>query len=242
MIRISRRDLVKALSMGGVLAAIRPDLVQEIAKADSNSNGPISANEQYGGFLFLPYGTAVPTFIKQPDTGIPIVCAVGGPPVSESTAMYPESNQYATHTDIRQHARLPLATIERSHFGLDDGGGFTLGYKWAGTVLACQVFKVQTPLACDAKVELWSSTQFPQPYPMWFDPHLPLVDTPGQPEKVGWLPTSGLRVKSGLGLAHTSLGYTFYWTSSGLLHWLIIEDYSTQDRANRIASTLSLAS
>lgn len=229
---LTRRQVLKILGLSSVLAGTPFDRLLHVgASVDAASTADIG--ELYAGFLLLPNGTPLPSAVQFPPFGIPIVCALDG---QGTTAI---STHFDTHADVRKNVHVPLYTFSNVPSSLRPAGGDVIEYEW-GTLytasLAFQSYNAATG-TWDGGVSLWAVTEFPQPFPFWFDPASAPGDT-GWPEKVTFLPTPGLRVASGLGIDGRRLGYVFYWMNNAVLYWLRMENTPSHDEAQALAASL----
>ncbi len=232
MFPVTRRRLLKVFGLSGALAAIPFNHLSPLSIATADADADVG--EAYAGFLLLPAGTPSPSTIRPPKYGAPIVCGLGG---QKATA---HSSDFAHHSDAGKYAKLPLYSIANLPATLRPAGGSTIEYEWGEIFVASlsyQSFNATTG-AWEGGVSVWVQTDFPDPYPFWYDASA-AVGSPGWPEKVAFLPSPGLQVASGWGLDGQRLGYTYYWIKNKLLYWLRVENYPTESSAQALATSLT---
>jgi hypothetical protein len=235
---VTRRRLLKAAAISGLAAWFHIDVFRGPLQAQADAAG----GEPYSGFLLLPSGAPIPAAVTPPKYGVPIVCGVGGDLLATASGAETVvvSKQFGTHHETARFSGIPLYTLNSLPSKIQPLSGAALGYEWgviATTTLNFQSYDTQAG-TWKPGLSIWAQTQFPRPFPIWY-PESGSLDATGWPEKVGFLPAPGLRIASGVGPAGKRLGYTFYWIMQDVLYWLIVEDYSSRDEAQALASTLA---
>ncbi len=230
---LTRREILKTIGTSGVvLGTPLSRLFRASSSADAaGASADPAAGELYAGFLLLPDGAPVPSTVQPSRFGTPIVCGLGGKPATA------RSMHYGTHTEVAKNAAVPLYSPSHLPPTLRPAGGDIIEYEWGGVFTASldfETYQSDSNTWGGGEVSLWAETEFPRPYPFWMTS---IAGVP--PKKVGFLPAPGLQVASGMGSSGRRLGYTFYWIDNGFLHWLRVENYSSEDEAQALATTLT---
>lgn len=217
----TRQQLLKVLGLSGALLALPMEHLglgrTGVAQADTN------VGEAYAGFLLLANGTSVPSTVRPPRHGQPIVCGLGG---QAATA---RSYAFDRHADVAKQAGLSLYALGNIASTLQPTGGSLITYEWGEPFVASLNYH---------GASVWVQTDFSQPYPFWYDASA-TAGSPGWPEKVDFLPTPGLQVPSGFGPAGQRIGYTYYWIKDRLLYWLKVENNTSESVAQALAQSLT---
>lgn len=229
----NRRGLIKkSIALASALPLLQVDKLTHRAEAAES----LDVGEIYGDFVIIPQGNPVPSFVNPPKFGVPVICQSTSTGLAVSPTMTPIIKEFASYGDIHKYVNIPLYNIDVSSRGFQEQQGSVVSQPWGE--IATVSFDFAPIDGSNLRISIGASTQFPRPYPIWFDPTKPIPDVPAQPEKVNFLPTPGLQVASGYGLRNKPMGYSFYWISKGILYWLIVEDYSSRQQSQALAMSL----
>jgi len=226
---ITRRDFLKIMGMMGmvVIAPVRRLNLFLPQKIEQEIIGDL-----YAGFLILPDGAPVPSIVKAPQLGFPNECGVGiisdVPDHSFTTQEFRTLEEFIRDTKLSVYflEELPKDMRLGSISGIKPINGnvylVSLGYE-----------------AHLADTDIWQCTiwllaqmDFPRPVPIWYsnpvEPNGPAVI----PEKVDFLPTPGILVK-------TQNGCVCHWIDNDILFTLVIQDFQEDFDVQAIAKKLT---
>jgi len=217
----SRRQFIKG-TLGAIGATITarlsqlfPEVQPILAQVDKEAVSAIQsamqleAGELYGEFLLLQEGFPLPTFVKHPQLGPPVICGVGraNPHLTGYGTLYSTVEEVAASVDF------PVYTFADLPVELRPTGGSVIRYN-TGQVYAASVtferFNNEVNL-WETAFSIWMETGFVRPYPLWsskpIEPDGPFIAL----EKTDSLPTPGIRIR-------TPGGQNFYWIQGGILY------------------------
>ncbi len=222
---LSRRSLLKTLAAVGSALLLPVDKLAKLRSPFPAQPEAPSEGDLYAGFLLLPSGAAVPSFVKYPVPGIP---RVGDPNPTAVTRFFdtPLALAKATRFAVYSPSRLPAGFRAGSAYLVEhDTGeafGAGVGFEWYNGVAN----------TWECTLSIWAQPAFPRPYPLWSsDP-----GEPGAPavvlERVTFLPSPGIMVS-------TPVGYAFHWIWEGVLYTMRAEYGPSREEAIDLASSLA---
>lgn len=231
-VNLRRRELLR---QGGILLAGTtlfqwPKLLQlgSQPQTRSLSSEPPPGVEEYAGFLLLPEGTPVPSFVRYPERGIPVFCGLGD---AEITAV---SQSLTGAEDLVKELGFAVYTFRELPKGLRPIGANLIRYK-TGEVYAASVNfgSFDQSDYNRGTVSITAQPDFPRPFPL--RSYAPVE--PGGPavilQKVGFLPSPGIMIA-------THKGYVFYWIERDILYTLSAEHSPSREEIQALVGSLVL--
>lgn len=231
-VNLRRRELLK---QGGILLAGTAlfqwsKLLQLGNQSHTRSLGsePPPGVEEYAGFLLLPEGTLVPSFVRYPERGIPVFCGVGD---AEIAAV---SQSLTGAEDLVKQLGFPIYTFRELPNGLRPIGANLIRYK-TGEVYAASVNFGSFDQSNNSRgmVSITAQPDFPRPFPLRSSASV----EPGGPavilQKVSFLPSPGIMVA-------TYKGYIFFWIEEDILYTLLAEHSPSREEVQALAGSLVL--
>jgi hypothetical protein len=225
----SRRQFIKVMGvLGGAVMA--PFRWFGRAQAATLPDAPLPAGaELYGGFLLLPEGAPVPPWVKPPKLGPPIECGVGEGGASPTAVVV----SLKAPGDLASESGLPIYALGKLPDGIREAGGYVLKQQTGEVFSALVGYETYNydNQYWECTVRIIAKPDFPRPFPLW--PVSP-VEVGGPAillEKVDFLPTPGIMVK-------TTLGHIFHWIQKGVLYTLVVENKSSLGDARLLVDTL----
>ena len=215
-----RRLLRQSLALAG-LALLRriPGGLQPSGPVESTVPVPQAPEgEQWEGFLLLPPGAPLPSFVRQVLT--PILCQTDGSP--EAEALRGEVLTFPDLEQLRPFIRFPLYRPSRLPPGIKWQCAAVTRFARSGEVFSVSLnFEDGEGMP---RIRVIAQPMYPSPYPVWpvYSP-----DRPEElifPEKVFFTPRPGLLLPSAQG--HLAL-----WIEQNTLYMLIAE-HDTRLEAN----------
>jgi len=207
-----RRLLRQSLALAG-LALLRriPGGLQPSGPVESTVPVPQAPEgEQWKGFLLLPPGAPLPSFVRQVLT--PILCQTDGSP--EAEALRGEVLTFPDLEQLRPFIRFPLYRPSRLPPGIKWQCAAVTRFARSG-----EVFSVSLNFGDGEgvpRIRVIAQPMYPSPYPVWpvYAPDRP--EEPIFPEKVFFTPRPGLLLPS-------ARGHLVLWQETGVLYTLIAE-------------------
>lgn len=199
-----------------------------VQNAGANDASP--ASELYAGFVLLSEAAPVPASVSQPVLAIPIVCGVGG---TVTTAI---GESYSSLDAVVSSSKIPTYSLSKSFSEVEWVDGYVLKHETGEIFGSMHVFGTQNiqTQAWEKRFHIWSQPDFPRPFPLWsseaVEPDGPAVLL----EKVGFLPTPGVRVV-------TRMGSVFHWIENDVFYTMTVEDGQSFEEAEALASSLVLS-
>lgn len=235
---LSRKQFIRSISVlgGAVLAPWQQWARSRSVSQIDQQPLPLGA-DLYGGFILLPQGTNVPSFVKDYQYGIPSLCGA-----SDGTEDRPHSPIQAIYTpvqsaqDIRALAQLPLYALKVLPKGVRAAGGaltqYTNGNVFSGEIVYQSLDAVTGQWFTSVVISV--QTDYPQPFPLWYSTAVE-PDVPGITlEKVSFAP-------GGAGiLVRPRNGVVLHWIDRKCYHFMTL-DGSLDVKVEDLVSALTVA-
>ncbi|MCS6911060.1 MAG: hypothetical protein NZM11_10935 [Anaerolineales bacterium] len=140
---------------------------------------------------------------------------------------------FASVAELAREMEFPLYALGEMSNGLRLGSAFLITHDTGEVYGASLGFETYNPeSACwECTVSLQAYPDFPRPFPLWSrQPEKP-ADPAVVLEKVGFLPTPGIRVM-------TRAGYVCHWIEEHILYTLVVEPSPTIQEAKMVPDLL----
>ncbi|MGQ9682786.1 MAG: hypothetical protein ACUVX9_09640 [Anaerolineae bacterium] len=230
---VTRRSVVRALAaMAGTLLLPLDRLASRLSPAVVQAQ-PTDEGEPHAGFLLLSPDGSVPPSVSYPEmedlfTGDAITGECGPLPGAVTTSR-------DTAGQLAQAERFPVFDLGTPPSG-HRGGAITLIRHNKGEVLGGSL----SYEAYNGVVGTWENTlsisadlHYPRPCPLWPGSAGDPTEKPAELEKVDFLPSPGVMMRS-------AAGYVFYWIWQNVFYTMRVEFGPSYWEAVRVASSVVL--
>jgi len=227
----TRRDFLKTISTFAAAALVPLDSIAR-KWSRGRSQAPWQG-EVYAGFVILPEGDPIPSFVVPPTIPLPMVCGVGEG--REGQPPFTFGRYFDTAAEVVREAGTPVYTLSRVPSGLRPSRPRVVQHL-TGEVFAVSLdFESRNPITreWESTVSIWAEPDFPRPVPLWWsDPVEP--DGPSVTyQKVDDPPSPGLMVES-------AQGYVFHWIADDVYFIMRVENGSSEEEARGMVRQLTL--
>jgi hypothetical protein len=230
---LSRRTFIKFMSLvGGVVLNPFQRLVTQLG-INLAVGEEVYRGELYAGFLLLPEGTIIPSFVEFPKKGSPNECGVGigwdGIKPNAVSRFFDNAEGLAAEIKFPIYTlnNIPAELIPMRAYVLSDETGEVFG-----AALGFDAINIESGY-WECIVSLWAQPIFPKPVPLYFREPIESGDSIGLLEKVNYLPSPGIRTQ-------TQEGFIYYWIENDVFYTLAVDPVSALKDAHEITSYLKL--
>lgn len=227
---ITRRDFLKIMGAMGmmVIGPVRRLNLFLPQKIEQEIIGDI-----YAGFLILPDGAPVPSIVKAPQLGFPNECGVGL--VSDVPEHLFTTQEFRTLEEFIGDTKLSVYSLEELPKDMRLGSISCIKTIKGDVYLVSLGYETYLAERDIWQCTIWMLAQmdFPRPVPIWHsepvEPNGPAVI----PEKVDFLPTPGILVK-------TQNGCVCHWIDNDIYFTLVIQDIQEEVDVQTIVKKLTM--
>jgi len=182
--------------------------------------------ELYEGFLLLPEGSPVPSFVQCAPA--PILCHVHE---SNNPALVGETIGVNSIQELKEFLSFPIYTPTTLPLNMRFDTATVIRFAQSGLVFMATV-NYNTSDLIQLPISVLAQPIFPRPYPIW---PVRLPDTsegdPVYAEKVSFLPSPGV-------MRLSVPGHVYQWIQQDILYTLVIEHDPSREAAELIAKSL----
>lgn len=230
---LTRRDFIKFTSLvGGVVLNPFQRLGSRLG-IGLDVGEEVAVGELYAGFVLLPEGTPIPSFVEFPKKGSPNECGVGvGWGGIKPNAV---SRFFDNEEGLAAEIKFPIYTLDDIPAELTPARAYMLSDETGevyGAALGFDAFNIESGY-WECVVSLWAQPKFPRPIPLYFRDPIESGDSVGFLEKINYLPTLGIRTQ-------TQEGFIYYWIENNIFYTLAVDPVSALKGAHEITSHLML--
>jgi hypothetical protein len=223
---ITRRSFVKALAaVAGTLLVPLDRLAGEATAPVVEAQAP-PAGEVCEGFLLLPEGTPLPSFVKPSMYGIPRFGHV-------EPGLGAITTDLGSAEELARKGRMLVYTLSQLPDGLRFAGATLVQHPTGEVYGGWARYESHNPRVdiWECTVDVWAQPDFPQPLPLWAR-GAGARGSLGALGKTSCLPVPGIVVRTGL-------GHVFHWVQGGVYYRLRAEYQAAREDAERLAMALS---